>query len=137
MIKKLIVALLIVLPTLLCAETIVEETGSSRLSETLGHLIVRQLNQPGFTFNLDHVMQGMRDEQSGKPSPMSEEEYEQRSVRFKNNVFCRLQRKISLLQTAHFRENISKNRDPCRRSETPISVLHEGNGEALTPIRSP
>ncbi len=66
-----------------------EEINPDKLSETLGHLLVRHLAQPGFEFNLDKVIQGIQEERAGKPSPMNEEEYEQALYSIQERVFLR------------------------------------------------
>lgn len=137
MIKKLILTVLIFLPTFLCAETSVEETDSSRLSEALGHLIARQLNQPGFTFNLDHVIQGMRDERSGKPSPMTEEEYEQEVCALQEQRFLQTAEQNLAVANAYLQENISKVGIHVLDPQLHYLVLHEGNGESVTPDSIP
>lgn len=47
------------------------------LSEAFGHFIGRNLNNPGFNFDLESVIKGIRNGEKGKPSPMSDEKYEQ------------------------------------------------------------
>jgi peptidylprolyl isomerase len=45
------------------------------LSEAFGHLIGKNLETPGFRFDLEAVVRGMHQAAEGKSSPMSEEEY--------------------------------------------------------------
>ncbi len=59
-------ALLLLTSTLGAIEPL-QEIDREKISEALGHLIVRQLKNPGFEFNLDKIVQGMQDERSGKP----------------------------------------------------------------------
>lgn len=58
-----------------------------KISETLGHLLARQLDISGFSFNIERVIQGLQDEKSNKPSPMTEEEYEQAILLMQENLF--------------------------------------------------
>lgn len=60
-----------------------------KISETLGHLIVRHLQNPGFTFRLEKIIQGIQDEAAGKPSPLSEEEYEQTIAMIQESLFLK------------------------------------------------
>ena len=47
-----------------------------KLSETYGHLIQKGLDNPVLKLDFDAVVKGMQDGKAGKPSPMSEQEYE-------------------------------------------------------------
>lgn len=57
------------------------------ISETLGHLIFRHLQNPGFEFNVDKVIEGVQAEKAGQPAPMSEEQYEQTLVMIQEALF--------------------------------------------------
>lgn len=48
----------------------------SKLSEAFGHLIGENLDAPGFRFDLESIVRGMRNAAEGRPSPMSEREYD-------------------------------------------------------------
>lgn len=48
-----------------------------KISEAFGHFIGRHLKSPNVTFDLDYVIKGMREGVEGKPSPMTDKEYEQ------------------------------------------------------------
>jgi peptidylprolyl isomerase len=137
MIKKMILITLLFLPFYGVTNEPSEEIDYSRLSATLGHLIVRQLNQAGFAFDLDQVIQGIRDEREGKPSPMSEEEYEQ--------VICTLQEQ-HFLQTAEknlsqadtfLKENALKEGIQSVDQKLQFSVAREGAGESIGPESTP
>lgn len=54
-----------------------DQIDKDKIAETLGHLIVRHLVNPGFELSVEKIIAGIQDERSGKPSPLSEEEYEQ------------------------------------------------------------
>lgn len=47
------------------------------ISNALGHFLGRNLNTPGINFDLESVIQGMRDGSAGKPAPMTEKEFEE------------------------------------------------------------
>ncbi len=49
-----------------------------KISETLGYLIQKQLNMPGFKFDLDSIIKGMRNGVEGKSAPLTDKEYEEK-----------------------------------------------------------
>ena len=50
---------------------------NKKISAALGHFLGRNLNTPGINFDLDAVIQGMREGAAGKPAPMTEKEFEE------------------------------------------------------------
>ncbi len=58
-----------------------------KVSIAFGHLIGRNLNSPGFRFDLEGVITGMRQANEGMPSPMTQEEYEQAMATIQAAVF--------------------------------------------------
>lgn len=58
-----------------------------KLSETLGNFIGQSLNQPGIEINVEKLVLGIRNGVEGKPSPMSEQEYELAMTNLQENVF--------------------------------------------------
>ncbi|MFN0064641.1 MAG: FKBP-type peptidyl-prolyl cis-trans isomerase [Chlamydiales bacterium] len=65
-----------------------EQIDRDKIAETLGHLIVRHLVSPGFELNIDRIIAGIQDERDGKPSPLSEEEYEQAIYVIQEHMFA-------------------------------------------------
>lgn len=51
-----------------------KEADISKISEAFGHILAKNLDHLGVGFDLDKVVQGLKDELSGKKSPMSEDE---------------------------------------------------------------
>lgn len=49
----------------------------AKISETMGHLIGKNVQSLQLPIDLDALVKGMLDEASGKPSPLADEEYEQ------------------------------------------------------------
>ena len=49
----------------------------SRISESYGHFIYKSLDNPILKLDFAGVMKGMNDAKAGKPSPMTEQEYEE------------------------------------------------------------
>lgn len=58
-----------------------------RFSEAFGHIIGKNLENPGFTFDLEYLIKGIQDGAAGKESPMSDEEYESTSIMIQENNF--------------------------------------------------
>lgn len=68
-----------------------EEIDLKLVSEAFGHFIGKNLNSsPGISFDLEAIIKGMRNGASGKPSPMSEKEYEAAMQKLQERAFERL-----------------------------------------------
>jgi peptidylprolyl isomerase len=131
MYKKIIAIFLLMVPLYLTGEEATEGGDCNRLSETLGHLIARQLQQPGIEFSLDRVIQGMRDEQEGKGAPMSEEEYERAIYALQEKHFLELADKNLNLANTFLKENLSKEGVRELDPQLQFKILQEGNGEVV------
>ena len=114
-----------------------EEIDYGRLSETLGHLIVRQLSQPGFSFQLDRVFQGMKDEQAGKPSPLTEEEYEQMVCSLQEQQFVQVAEQNLAEANTFLHQNAAKKGMKTVDEKLQYEIAHEGNGETVGPDSIP
>lgn len=118
----------------LCAS---EEINHDQLSETLGHLLVRHLIQPGFDCNFDKVIQGIRDARSGKESPMSEEEYEQAIYAIQETLFLETAEKNLTQADAFLIEN--RKEEGIREIEPKLQfrVAATGEGNEVGPESIP
>lgn len=115
----------------------VENIDTDKLSETLGHLIVRHLDNPGFQFNVDKIMAGMRDEKEGKAAPMNEEEYEQTIAMIQENLFMQLSQK-NLAAAAEFLEkNAQEEGIIATNPKLQYKILQEGSGDIVGPDSIP
>lgn len=74
MLKKLL-AVCTCIPMLLIADNN-QEPDLKKLSETFGNLIGRSLKGPGFSFDMESLITGIRNGADGKPAPLTDEEYE-------------------------------------------------------------
>ena len=108
-----------------------EKPNDDRLSETLGHLIVRQLDQPGFAFNIDRVIQGMRDEREGKPAPLSEDEYEQIVNGLQEQHFLQTAEQNLVQANDFLQENALKIGVQAIDPKLQYIVTQEGMGESI------
>jgi len=103
-----------------------------RISEAFGHMIGRNLDNPGFSFTLESVVQGIRDGASGKESPMTEEEYERTLSLIQENVFNELAG-VNLQQANDF---LSQNVHDAAVEQIDegvlqFMVLEQGDGEVV------
>lgn len=135
--KHWILSALILFSFPIFAEEKTEEVDYGRLSETLGHLIVRQLTQPGFSFQLERVILGMKDEQEGKPSPLSEEEYEQMVCSLQEKQFQQAAEQNLAEANTFLHQNASKEGIKTVDDKLQFQISHEGNGETVGPDSVP
>jgi peptidylprolyl isomerase len=74
------------------AEPVIQETSSeidvTKISQAFGHLIGKNLDAPGFSFDLEGIITGMRAAASGEESPMSEEEYSRAIAQIQEKAFA-------------------------------------------------
>jgi peptidylprolyl isomerase len=126
-IKSLLLATTIFFSCGVMAQQLVEEQNATtnvvqsfdvnKISETFGHLIGENLDTPGFQFDLESIIKGMRDATEGKPSPMTQEEYEEAITSIQEQAFSSLS-DSNLSQADIFLEN--------NRSETNIVEVEPG-----------
>lgn len=110
-------------------EPAVDTVDVDKISETLGHLIVRHLDNPGFKFNIDKIMIGMKDEKEGKPAPMNEEEYEQTIGMIQENIFTKLSEKNLSLANDFLEKNSKEEGVIASNPKLQYKVVKEGEGE--------
>lgn len=58
-----------------------------KVSETLGHLLMRQLENPVIAFNIEKIIEGMKEERVGKAAPLTESEYESQVLLIQEKIF--------------------------------------------------
>lgn len=73
-------------------EPVVEEQSGGvdvrKISEAFGHLIGKNLEAPGFSFDLEGIIAGMRSAVAGDEPPMSEEEYSRAIAQIQERAFA-------------------------------------------------
>lgn len=109
-----------------------------KLSEALGHFIGRNLNMPGVKFDLDSIIQGMREGAAGKPAPMSDQEYEMMMAHVQEKAFKQMS-KDNLAAAVEFLRNNTKDSKvkEIEPGKLQFIILEEGNGPAVTEHSSP
>ncbi len=119
----------IALCTLLSFGLIAEEpVDYDRLSVALGHLLVKHIQESGFECNIDKVVQGIREEQKGKPSPMGREEYEQIVFTLQERELSRMAEENLEKATAFLDSNREKPGVQNIDSKLQYRVAKEGSG---------
>lgn len=60
-----------------------------QISEAYGHFVGKNLNPPGFKFDLDSFLQGVRNGVDGKPSSMTDQEFESTIVKIQEQSLAK------------------------------------------------
>lgn len=108
------------------------------LSESLGHLLIRHFETPkGLELSLDKIYKGMKEEKKNKPSPLSEEEYEQMMGLLQEKLFD----ETSLSNLAKAEEFLLNNKKQegivCVNDKLQYQILTEGTGEVVEKENTP
>ena len=108
------------------------------ISEAFGHLIGRSLNSPGFNFNLDSIIKGLRDSAAGKESPMTEEEYDEVISLIQENAFHQLA-ETNLLEAETFLKTNALLEDVSEVTpgKLQFTVMKQGEGDTVGAHGSP
>jgi peptidylprolyl isomerase len=109
-----------------------------KLSEAFGNFIGRNLQSPGLKFNIDSLINGIREGAAGKPSPLTEKEYEEMMAAVQERAF----KEMSETNLKSANEFMSKNiKEPGVKEIVPgqlqYSTLKEGTGTEVTAHASP
>lgn len=139
MLKKLCTILLLVFSFSISAEEPKKEVviDVDKVSEALGHLLIKQLNNPVFSFNIDKIVVGMKNSMAGKSSPLNEEEYEAQVFAIQEQIFQKTAEK-NLKDAVGFLEKNSKEKDII--SLTPqlqYKINKKGEGEGVATDATP
>lgn len=126
-----------------CCSTTETQTGSDdaqtgaandvmKLSKAFGHLIGRNLETPGLTFNLEAIIEGMRDAAAGVDSPMTEVEYEEAMLSLQEAAFNDLA-EANLEEANRILENNAREESVVKVGEGKVQykVISEGQGSAV------
>lgn len=115
-----------------------DELDTTRVSEAFGHFIGRNLKNPGMHFDLESIIKGMRDGASGKPAPMSDQEYELMMVKMQEKAFNQVSTQNLKAATDYLEKNKSaegvKEIEP---GKLQYLVLKEGSGAVVEAHNSP
>lgn len=115
-----------------------EKEDMVKLSEAFGHFIGRNLHTPGMDFDLEAIIKGMRDGATGKPAPMSDQEYEALLGKMQEKAFKELSETNLKNANTFILENKSKpNVKELEPGKLQFIVLEEGKGETVQEHNAP
>ena len=80
----------------------------SKISEAFGHFIGRNLNTPGVKLDVAAVIKGIQDGAAGKPSPLSDKEYEDKMLQLQKVAYARLAEQNLKAANDYLKENGTK-----------------------------
>lgn len=105
------------------------EVDAKNLSIAFGHLISKTINDIGVSFNLDLVIQGLKEASEGLPSPLSESECMNAISQEQKKSFEALASK-NLIEAENFlsQEANQANMRSLDEGKVLYKVLHEGQG---------
>lgn len=116
----------------------INEETIQRLSEAFGHLIGENLDNPGLSFHVDSVIQGIRNAVDGKPSPMSEAEYAEEMAKLQRAAFDEMANENLSHANTFMQENAGKDGvTEIEVGKLQYEVLNEGAGAKVLPNSAP
>jgi len=113
-----------------------EEIG--KLSLAFGNFIGKNINKPGIPFDLEKIIQGIRDGAEGKPSPLSDQEYQSLLMKYQERAFKKIAEKNLQDANAFLEKNVGEDGvKELQPNKLQILVLEEGEGEEVEEDDSP
>lgn len=115
-----------------------EQPEIAKISEAFGHLIGKNLESLGFQFDMQAVVQGLKDASAGKSSPMSEVECIQAITSIQEAAY-KEQSKINLAKAEEFlkKNKKTKNIVSLEKGKVQYKVEKEGQGNSIQPNLTP
>lgn len=115
-----------------------EQVDMKKLSEAFGNFIGKNLKSPGLSFDLDGIILGIRNGAEGKPSPLSDKEYEEMMAAVQERAF----KEMSTTNLKNANEFLTKNAKEAGVVEVvpgklQYMIVKEGNGPAVEAHSSP
>lgn len=115
-----------------------DQIDMKKLSEAFGNFIGRNLQSPGLSFDLEGIVKGIRDGAAGKPSPMSDKEYEEMMAAVQEKAF----KEMSTTNLKNANDFLTKNAKEqgvieVQPNKLQYMILKEGNGAVVEAHSSP
>lgn len=115
-----------------------DQIDMKKLSKAFGNFIGRNLQSPGLSFDLEGIIEGIRDGAAGKPSPLSDKEYEEMMAAVQEKAF----KEMSATNLKNANEFLSKNGKEAgvieiQPNKLQYMILKEGNGPVVEAHSSP
>jgi peptidylprolyl isomerase len=119
-------------------EEVFSPANISRISEAYGHFIYKSLENPILRLDFASVMKGMNEGKEGKPSPMTEQEYEEAIASVQEVAFQEMSEK-NLKEAQSFLDKNGKEPGvvELEKGKLQIKVLEPGKGEEVTEATMP
>ncbi|MEI8125462.1 MAG: FKBP-type peptidyl-prolyl cis-trans isomerase [Parachlamydiaceae bacterium] len=110
----------------------VKNMDMKKVSEALGNFIGKSLNTAGIQFDVDGVVKGVREGAAGKPSPMSDEEYEKVMVQLQQQAVTAVSEK-NMEEANAFMEKNAKAKGVVEivPGKLQYTLLEEGKGAVV------
>lgn len=114
-------------------EELFSEQSIDRLSQSYGHLIQRSLNNPMIKLNPKAVIQGIQDGMDGKPSPLTEKEYEEALTLIQQFAYEDMAQKNLNEAEAALKKNAQEEGVVVLEDgKVQYKIMKEGSGDAVT-----
>ncbi len=115
-----------------------EQIDMKKLSEAFGNFIGKNLQSPGLSFDLDSMIKGIREGAAGRPSPLSEKEYEQMMTAVQERAFKEMS-STNLKNAGDFMEKNRKVEGVVEivPEKLQYQVLKQGSGKPVDSHSSP
>lgn len=126
---------LIVCSTLTCAPS---EEEMSKISETMGHMIGKNLQTLGISLDIDALVRGMHEAEEGKEAPLSDEECVQKLTALQEESLAKLSIK-NLEEADQFlaQNRKKKNIISLEEGKLQYEVVQKGSGEEIQAYNMP
>lgn len=110
----------------------------NKVSQALGNFIGKNLNSPGIHFDLESIIKGIRDGAAGKPSPLSDQEYEKAMGQLQQQALTAVSTKNLEAANAFLKENATaEGVVEIIPQKLQYKIIEEGNGPTVEEHGSP
>ena len=110
----------------------------ARISESYGHFVYKSLENPVLRLNFDSVIKGLTEAKAGKPSPMTEQEYEEAVSNIQEISFQEMATKNLKDAEEFLAKNVKEEGVvELEKGKLQIKVLQPGTGEEVTELTMP